>query len=68
MYMKKKDMTIVVIVLETGINQKSLKSHIVFGVVTCHYISRTKNKYTKAKFSDQSGASWLSNPQKAHLS
>ena len=28
-------------------SEKSLKCNIVFGVVTCHYISRTKNKYAK---------------------
>ena len=30
--------------------------------------SHTINKQAKAKFSGQSGASWLPNPQKAYLS
>ena len=29
---------------------KATKSRIVFGVVTSHYVSRTKSKYAKAKF------------------
>ena len=32
---------------------------------TVKYVSRAKNKYAKAKFSGQSRASWLPNPQKA---
>ena len=68
MYKKRKDTSIIVIVLEKV--SKSIKSCIVFGVVTSHYISHTKNKCAKAKFSGQSIAtcSWLSYPQKAHLS
>ena len=29
---------------------KAIKSRIVFGVVTSHYVSLTKSKYAKAKF------------------
>ena len=29
---------------------KAIKSRIVFGVVTSHYVSRTESKYAKAKF------------------
>ena len=44
---------------------KSIKSRIVFRVVTGHFVSHTKSKYAEAKFSGQSRASWLPNPQKA---
>ena len=35
---------------------------------TLKYVPRTKNKYAKTKFSGQSRASWLPNPQKGCLS
>ena len=56
MYKKRKYRTIIVIVLET------VKSRIVFSVfrvVTSHCLSRTKNKYAKAKFSGQRRATYI---------
>ena len=61
---KRKDTSIIVIVLEKGrglflegLIFGCIKSRIVFGFVTSHYVSHTKNKYAKAKFSGQSTAS-----------